>query len=54
MTKKALFLANLFNIEIGTLSPIISLKRAEFIVLTGITVLGASPARVWFDNLAVD
>jgi len=30
MAKKQLFLAAFFHSEIGTLSPIISLKRAEF------------------------
>jgi len=39
MTKKELFLAALFPIEIRTISPIISLKCADFLVLTGIAVL---------------
>ena len=38
MTKKALFLAAFFTIEIGTLSLIISLKCAEFLALAGIEV----------------
>ena len=38
--KKALFLATLLLIEIRTLPRIISLKRAEFLVLTGIAVFG--------------
>jgi hypothetical protein len=37
--KKALFFGHPFSIEIQTLSSIISLKRAEFLVLAGIAVL---------------
>jgi len=40
MNKKAIFLVILFPIEIRTLSSTISLKRAEFLVLTGIAALG--------------
>ncbi len=39
--KKAPFLAALFSIEIRTISPIISLKCAEFLALAGIVVLGS-------------
>ena len=38
-TKKVLFLAAFFPIEIGTLSRIISLKHAEFLALAGIVGL---------------
>jgi len=37
---KTLFWFTFFPIEIGTLSPIISLKYAEFLDLAGIVVLG--------------
>ena len=36
MVKKQLFLAALFHSEIGTLSPIISLKHSELLDLAGI------------------
>ena len=36
-----------FSIEIRTISPIISLKYAEFVALTGIVVLGG----VWHERL---
>ncbi len=42
--KKVPFWAALFHIEIRTLSPIISLKNAEFLNLTGIAILGI----VWY------
>jgi hypothetical protein len=38
--KKALFLVILFPIEIGTISPIISLKCADFLALMGIVGFG--------------
>jgi len=40
MAKKALILDALLNIEIRTLSSIISLKCADFLVLTGIVIWG--------------
>jgi len=40
MAKKVLFFGRTFSIEIRTLSSIISLKCAEFLVLTGIAGLG--------------
>jgi len=46
MTKKATFLAAFFPIEIVTISPIISLKDAEFLELMGNAVLGS----VWFER----
>ena len=39
--KNELFLVISFHIEIRTLSRIISLKHADFLVLTGIVVLGS-------------
>ena len=39
MPKKKLFLVTFFPIEIGTLSPIISLKHAEFLALMGNFIL---------------
>jgi hypothetical protein len=47
MTKKALFLAAFFPIEIGTLSPIISLKHAKFLALAGIEVCPCRIREFW-------
>ena len=38
--KKVLYWSTFFTIEIRTISPIISLKCADFLVLTGIAVWG--------------
>ena len=46
MAKKELFLSYFFTIEIRTLSSIMSLKCAEFLVLTEVAVLGASPVTI--------
>jgi len=46
LSQKVLFLAALFPIEIRTLSPIISLKHVDFLVLIGNAVLGS----VWFER----
>ncbi len=59
MNKKQLFLAALFPIEIRTLSHIISLKFADYLMLTGIAaflidyrlgiIVGAGPAEAVFN-----
>ena len=51
MIKKVLFWAALFPIEIRTISPIISLKCAELLVLAPIAGLGASKVPINWDQI---